>query len=815
VNFVDSTGLLSVPSTIGGFVADNKDEILTGLGFVGKTAVTLTGLGAAGTIAVDVLFGTAKAAADGEDFGSSLGAGVRDGVTGGLVSAGAPTQAAQPAGDASGQFVADVAHGENVGDAGDKFLNSPGVQAFLDATAHGAGGNLGPLGTFAQNVGTGLVKGQSLDEAALGGLDAAGQSLGPAGGAIAGAATATIEGKDPLSVGKDAITGAFDGAGRAFGPGAGGLTELGEALLDGKGLDDAAKQAIVHVLDDPTVDPTIRDLGKWVLDGHFDTASLPELVDMFVTKGAEVGLGKLGADQGTAKLIGDAAGNFAGEVAAGHDLGDAAAHAFGAGADALINKAGLPDQASGIASQFAHDLAEGKPLDAALIDAARAASGDWFDASGLNAGVDVHGLGGADTFVSGIGADIFDGGADRDVIAYTGGRENYRIEALPGEAGSFTVTDVHSGVVDTIRNVETVTFGLGGDQTSLDLAKPVTGQIIGTEGADTLVGTSSAELIEGRGGDDTLVGSAGSDAFDGGAGTDTVSYEASPAAVAVNLATGVGHGGDAQGDTYVAIEKAIGSVFDDTYQGGANLNWFTGGDGNDTMTGGSYYDVLDGGNGNDTFIGTGGFMLMHGGDGQDTMIGSLNNGNYFDGGAGDDIMTGGNSTDYMADVNSGDDIMHAGGEADVMIDFNGIAQMFGEAGDDQLYASKGSGVLDGGAGNDYLSASNGIYALLGGDGNDTLEAAGTGEFTFTGGAGADVFTYRIGMVNPVKVTDFEDGKDHIYLWDNHYYGNVPFESLQISDSADGAIISFYGGSQMIFAGITASQLTKDDFVFTI
>jgi Ca2+-binding RTX toxin-like protein len=184
--------------------------------------------------------------------------------------------------------------------------------------------------------------------------------------------------------------------------------------------------------------------------------------------------------------------------------------------------------------------------------------------------------------------------------------------------------------------------------------------------------------------------------LDGGTGIDTADYSASPAGVSINLATGIGHGGDAEGDTLISIEHVIGSAFDDTFQGGTDRGQFIGGDGNDT-------------------------------------------------------------------------------------------------------------------GNDYLTAANGNYTLVGGAGNDTLEFAGAGHATFTGGDGADVFTYRVSL-GTTTVTDFEQGVDHIFLWDNHYNGNVPFESLTITDSAEGAVISWNGMSQMTLNGIHASQITHNDFV---
>jgi hypothetical protein len=62
------------------------------------------------------------------------------------------------------------------------------------------------------------------------------------------------------------------------------------------------------------------------------------------------------------------------------------------------------------------------------------------------------------------------------------------------------------------------------------------------------------------------------------------------------------------------------------------------------------------------------------------------------------------------------------------------------------------------------------------------------------------------------VTDFEDGVDHIFLWDHHYNGNVPLESLTIADSAEGALISWNGISEMMLTDITSSQITEQDFV---
>jgi len=80
--------------------------------------------------------------------------------------------------------------------------------------------------------------------------------------------------------------------------------------------------------------------------------------------------------------------------------------------------------------------------------------------------------------------------------------------------------------------------------------------IIGTgnELGNTLVGNGAANLLAGLGGADVL---------DGGGRVDTATYVASASGVTVNLTTGTGSGGDAEGDTLVRIESLIGSAQDE------------------------------------------------------------------------------------------------------------------------------------------------------------------------------------------------------------------------------------------------------------
>ena len=80
-------------------------------------------------------------------------------------------------------------------------------------------------------------------------------------------------------------------------------------------------------------------------------------------------------------------------------------------------------------------------------------------------------------------------------------------------------------------------------------------------------GNALANLITGNAGNNILAGLGGADTLVGGAGIDTATYVASAAGVNVSLMTGLGSGGDAEGDTLSTIENLTGSNFDDTLEG--------------------------------------------------------------------------------------------------------------------------------------------------------------------------------------------------------------------------------------------------------
>jgi Ca2+-binding RTX toxin-like protein len=78
-------------------------------------------------------------------------------------------------------------------------------------------------------------------------------------------------------------------------------------------------------------------------------------------------------------------------------------------------------------------------------------------------------------------------------------------------------------------------------------------------------------------------------------------YTESTAAVTINLASGAGTGGTAQGDVLVAIETLYGSSYNDTLVGNTATNGLVGGAGNDVLAGMGGKDTLIGGTGADRF----------------------------------------------------------------------------------------------------------------------------------------------------------------------------------------------------------------------
>src|SRR5262245_18618816 len=156
--------------------------------------------------------------------------------------------------------------------------------------------------------------------------------------------------------------------------------------------------------------------------------------------------------------------------------------------------------------------------------------------------------------------------------------------------------DQTDGVTDQDDTVE----GLGGNDTLFGLGGADTlfggtgndNLFGGTEG-DDLRGETGNDILDGNYGDDKLEGGEGFDQLFGGDGIDTAVYASSAAGVTVNLTTGRGSGGEAEGDTLFSIENLKGSGHADT---------LIGNDLDNNIVGNGGADHLEGGLGNDTYF---------------------------------------------------------------------------------------------------------------------------------------------------------------------------------------------------------------------
>ena len=351
-------------------------------------------------------------------------------------------------------------------------------------------------------------------------------------------------------------------------------------------------------------------------------------------------------------------------------------------------------------------------------------------------------------------------------------------------------------------------------------------RLYGGDADDILSGGNGDDELYGRGGNDWLHGGSGGDKLDGGPGTDTASYAKSRGAVTVNLATGSGSGGDAQGDTLTGIENLTGSEHADTLTGNDEDNIFEGAHGPDTITGGGGSDsasyagspaavtvnlhasdacqsnvgssLADAG-----FVGGGdaagdtltGIENLIGSDHDDVLCGDGGD-NVLRGGAGADILNGaeGNNTaDYSGSpegVNVSIDSLNGYGghaEGDLLGVKNGLRTIQNLIGSDHDDTFSGNpltiSVFEGGGGDDTLYARSGGSTLHGGPGNDTLDGtqAITGTLTLYGGAGDDTLVLEplsrgpgltFGSMNELyfhqgfgrdTVRNFDLARDTIYL----------------------------------------------------
>ena len=366
--------------------------------------------------------------------------------------------------------------------------------------------------------------------------------------------------------------------------------------------------------------------------------------------------------------------------------------------------------------------------------------------------------------------------------------------------------------------------GTAGDLDPVDVStfEHVTGsdhndRLTGDHRANILTGGKGDDALRGGVGQDTLIGGPGADMLDGGytptagnpdaadASTDMASYAGAMAGVTVNLATGRGTAGDAEGDTLVNIEQVVGSGNDDTFiagRGADNINGDTHA-GDDPMGG---TDMEDGDTVSYELSEEGVTVHLNATDGVqtdttedsyavgDTLVGIEN----VIGSAQDDVLTGDNNANRLMG-GAGDDELTGAGGADTLM---------GGDGDDELNGGGDDNVLDGGAGDDTINGGADDDRITGGAGDDDL----------TGDGGDDVFVFSPDDGDGVDViTDFVPDDDRIDLT---AFGIEDVSDLALLTSGRGGdtiidLTSLGGGTIVVSgnvnaAGDTTLAFTEDD-----
>jgi serralysin len=221
-------------------------------------------------------------------------------------------------------------------------------------------------------------------------------------------------------------------------------------------------------------------------------------------------------------------------------------------------------------------------------------------------------LGGAgnDSIDGGFGNDILRGGAGADHLAGDIGKDwaQYNTATVGVTLSLATGGTGGEAAGDTFDSIENIRGSNFADDLTGDAARNL---IMAGAGDDTIDGAGGPDVLFGEAGNDTIMGSvdgdelwggAGADILIGGDGLDWARYNDSAAGVTVNLATGTGFGGDAEGDTLSGVEFVWGSDFADTLTGDGGVNMIRGGEGDDVIRGGASNDVLEGHGGADTFV---------------------------------------------------------------------------------------------------------------------------------------------------------------------------------------------------------------------
>ncbi|MBD2531947.1 DUF4347 domain-containing protein [Nostoc flagelliforme FACHB-838] len=370
-------------------------------------------------------------------------------------------------------------------------------------------------------------------------------------------------------------------------------------------------------------------------------------------------------------------------------------------------------------------------------------------------------------------------------------------------------------------------------QATVDIGALEFNSLIGTSGADNLVGKNYGEIINAQAGNDTITGNQGNDLIIGGGDKDRFVYNLGDGVDTITDFSGLGKGSNPsaaiigeldilkfQGAGLTArnllltqngnnLEIAFEGVADDkvilqnfALENLENLSTV----GNILFDGqSSIRDSFDVFNANSTPSTINKNTV--------TFLNDLNNNvDGFDNLA--DVINGQGGNDRI-DGKSGNDLLRGGAGNDSLI---------GGAGDDILVGDAGNDSLIGGAGNDILFTDAGNDRLIGGAGDDILfrgsKNGDSAQSILTGSSGNDQFIYQTFGFFGDKITDFNQAEDKLVLTDVFkslgYTGSNPISDrrLQFVQSGTSTLVQVSRVDSLFYDNFFSTLTSLDNFTAT-
>ncbi len=322
------------------------------------------------------------------------------------------------------------------------------------------------------------------------------------------------------------------------------------------------------------------------------------------------------------------------------------------------------------------------------------------------------------------GNNRLDGLAGADTMAGGLGNDTYVVD----NAGDVVTEGVNAGT-DTVLSA--VSFTLGANVENLTLTGLGDLTATGNDANNVLTGNAGNNLLDGRAGADKMVGGQGNDTYMVDNAGDVVVETLNAGIDTVVSTVSYTLSGDVENLTLTGLGNLSG-----TGNGLANL--LTGNDGDNRLDGRAGADTMTGGLGNDTYVvdNAGDVVIENAGAGTDEVVSSIS---YILGANLEKLtLTGvsnlsgtGNAADNVLTGNVGINLLDGGAGADTMA---------GGAGNDTYVVDNAGDVVieNAGAGTDTVRTSLLSYTL--GANVENLTYTGTGDFTGTGTATANVLT---------------------------------------------------------------------------